>query len=164
MVSFKASKKILSYCLKASIWIHFFHTVIIHLSTLQVVRRQQLLGLSVACLSPRKLAVPYQGSLCTICGRWSGTGTGFSPCPSVFPCQYHLCLVFAYVSPGGQTVGPPVAAVPQTVSLHRNHKKSSWHEITSVRKYWLGKRLRRTRWPKCTSLLLLGFEPWPSSL
>jgi hypothetical protein len=33
--------------------------------------------------------VRSRGQSCGICGGQTGTGTGFSPCTSVFPCQFH---------------------------------------------------------------------------
>jgi hypothetical protein len=36
--------------------------------------------------------VQYQASSCEICGEQSDSGTGFSPCTSVFPCQYHSII------------------------------------------------------------------------
>jgi hypothetical protein len=40
-------------------------------------------------VSRRPLTAEVRVNRCGICGGQSGTGTGFSPISSGFPCQYH---------------------------------------------------------------------------
>jgi hypothetical protein len=65
----------------------------------------ELIGRAVSqAVSRRPLAAEARLSPCRICSGQSGTGPGFPPSSSVYPCQYHSTAIF-------HTIGPLVAAV-----------------------------------------------------
>jgi hypothetical protein len=52
-------------------------------------------------VSRRALTAEARVNSCGIYGGQSGTGTGFSPSSSVFPCQYHSTVVIhTHISSG----------------------------------------------------------------
>jgi hypothetical protein len=75
----------------------------------------------VAGLSPRW---PWFGpSSCAICGGRSGTGIGFSPSLSVFPCRFHYTYIL-YSLTWGMDKGPLEAQFDKDiVSLPGNNNK-----------------------------------------
>jgi hypothetical protein len=66
-----------------------------------------------------EVQVRCQDSPCGICGGQSVTGTNFFSEYFRFPLSvsFHRCSIFTHISPGGCTMGPLAAAVPQRHGL-----------------------------------------------
>jgi hypothetical protein len=62
-------------------------------------------------VSRRPLKAKARVSRSGSCGGQRGTGTGFSPSSSRFPCHYHCSMVPTHISFGGWKIGPLVVAV-----------------------------------------------------
>jgi hypothetical protein len=99
----------------------------------------QTRGLAIAQAVSRRILtaeprVRSQVNTCGICGGQSGTGTGFSPSPSVFPCRYHS------------------TATPYSLIYHPGHGFSNCGTRTITRTptivYWYAALIKKSKYKK----------------